>query len=114
MGQILPVTKGLGPVETVDHCISRWNLWRERRSLRLPKDMRAAADPEYAEWVASVRDGSANVGNSDDIMIPDSLLVEVDAADRPPRKKQKKSSAYSSTDEEVQLMNKLVDTVSFQ
>jgi hypothetical protein len=62
--------------------------------------MRAAADPQFAEYLLSVRDGSANIGGGDDIVVPNDMLVEL----RTPLRNQK--------DEECALIDGLINRVS--
>lgn len=96
MGQILPVRKGPGDV--IDHCITQWEHWSERRQFTLTKNMRAADDPAFADWVSHVRDGSANFMATDSIVIPDNLLVKVETGGKQHLEKSNKKSGISKED----------------
>ncbi len=75
MGQVLPVVDGV-PVSANDqYAITAWKHWNSTRLLTLTRNMRAIEDPDFAKWLQTVRDGSANVNNSDDIILPDDIVL---------------------------------------
>lgn len=82
MGQILPVMKGRPMNEVVNHCLPKWRHWERRREFRLSVNMRAGADTSYADWVAKVRNGTANFNGTDTIYVPKTLLTTLEQRSR--------------------------------
>ena len=82
MRQILPVFKGLSVEQVVDKTLPKWNLWGEFEHLELKQNMRAIADPEYADWVLKVGDGTANENGSDNLKIPDEIVLHNTSRDQ--------------------------------
>jgi len=108
MAQILPVMRGLCVGDVLDHCLLAWEHWPERRALVLTKNMRAADDPHFAEWLSRVRDGSANVDGTDDIVVPEVMLVQ--PLHKPGKKAYKTHMDGNKTDEDG-LMDGIIERV---
>ena len=110
MGQILPVMKE-GSVDDVEaYALPSWHLWKLRQPLTLSTNMRASADPWFADWLTRVRDGSANHHGTDVITVPEELLVA-------PRTKQQtgrtryKTSKDGNVRDEMDVVDALIDKV---
>lgn len=88
MAQILPVMKESYVGDVISHSLVSWEHWSERTSFTLQHNMRAHRDPEFAEWVSRVRDGSANIDGGDDIIVPERMLV------KPPKKRKGAQGNY--------------------
>jgi len=80
MGQTLPVMPHCSQAQVVARSIVSWPLWASRRKFTLECNMRASEDPEYANWLSTVRDGSGNLLGTDSIRVPSDMLVYVPVA----------------------------------
>ena len=100
MGQVLPVIDGVPPSGVVHYSLPAWEHWNSCRRLTLIQNMRAITDPAFASYLMTVRDGKANVHGSDEIIVPEDMLVKVDSA-----------GLRRRVDEEVSLVDALVQNV---
>jgi len=73
--QILPTVKGGSRADVVDSLITSSSLWSLFKVMHLTQNMRAAEDPDYAEWLLKIGDGSANEPGSTDCCLPDDMMV---------------------------------------
>lgn len=105
MAQILPVMKSVYAGGLVDHSIVSYEHWHQRRPFTLTQNMRAAADPDFADWVAQVRDGRANISHNE-IIVPDRMLIKP-----MPRGKRANMIRQKDPTEEELLMDALIDFV---
>ncbi|KAE8738105.1 hypothetical protein FOCC_FOCC016421 [Frankliniella occidentalis] len=75
--QCLPVLPGKGRKDIVEACVPSSPLWQEFKTLKLDKNMRLNSDDqEFADWMVSVGNGSANIPGSTRVEIPNDLTVE--------------------------------------
>jgi hypothetical protein len=108
MAQILPVVKGLSAIDIQHHALPSWSLWHLRKRLTMTRNMRARDDAEFAVWLASVRDGSANIDGGDYIRVPEHMLVQAVSDEVTAKKKtQKKGDAC----DERHLIGPMIDKV---
>lgn len=109
MAQILPVRNSACSGDVTDHCVTSWEHWHARYPLTLTKNMRAAEDTAFADWVSHVRDGTANFKGTDRIYIPEKLLVKP-VLD--PGRAYYKTAKDGNTRDEDALMDGIIQRVS--
>ncbi|XP_026450999.1 uncharacterized protein LOC113351179 [Papaver somniferum] len=73
--QVLPVISRSTRGQTVDACLSRSHLWENVHVLHLKKNMRAADDASYSEFLIRVGDGDEPCVGNEMIMVPEEMVI---------------------------------------
>ena len=101
MGQVLPVIDGVAPRDVLPYALPSWEHWSSCQRLTLSSNMRAAEDAEFAAYLGGVRDGSANIPGTDEIVVPPDMLVLPTC-----------TRGANSLDLEIDMIDKTIDRVN--
>ena len=99
MAQIMPVMRGHLMDVVMVNALPAWEHWHRRQKQALTENRRAAGDPAFVAWLEKVRDGSANVPNTDDIIVPAEYLIRSGGHDVVPSRRYAEEQLEISTAE---------------
>jgi hypothetical protein len=73
--QVLPVIRKGTRAQIVDASLSRSELWKCMTQLKLVRNMRAQNDPDFAEYLLRIGNGTEETNENGDILLPTSICV---------------------------------------
>jgi ATP-dependent DNA helicase PIF1 len=73
--QNLPVVRKESRAQIVDASLRRSYLWELMQHLRLERSMRTQKDPEFADFVLHIGDGTEEVNSEGEVMLPEDLCI---------------------------------------
>jgi hypothetical protein len=74
--QVLPVIRKGTRAQIVDASLSKSELWNCMRRRKLVRNMRAQNDPEFAEYLLRIGNGTEKTNENDEILLPRSICVQ--------------------------------------
>ncbi|XP_047085208.1 ATP-dependent DNA helicase PIF1-like [Lolium rigidum] len=73
--QVLPVVRKGTRAQIVDASLSRSDLWKCMRQMKLVRNMRAENDPGFAEYLLRIGNGTEKTNEDGEILLPTSICV---------------------------------------
>lgn len=73
--QVLPVVQKGTRAQIIDASLSRSDLWNYMTKLKLKENMRAQKDPEFAEYLLRIGNGTEKTNENGEILLPTSICV---------------------------------------